>query len=31
MDLPFIVPLTVKEPDAREPFFYLWTSHLENH
>lgn len=31
MDLSFIVSTTVKELDAREPFFYLWTSHLENH
>lgn len=31
MDLSFIVPTTVKELDAREPFFHLWTSHLENH
>lgn len=31
MDLSFIVPTTVKEPDARELFFHLWTSHLGKH
>ena len=31
MDLSFIVLTTVKELDAREPFFHLWASHLENH